>query len=311
MSDKSNWWDDTESKPVDLFSGNTPRTMPASTPNTKKWWESSEDKDVDLFSKSSSEAPKSNFAYNYANAAKPMLEGPKEKTWSDFAKYMGSESAKGAINTLATPFRLGWDSSKRPEQPNFEDNISGSIVRGVPVARNIVPVTDQDKQYMMEHPNYETAGNIAGTVGTGLATGGLGVGSGALGYMGTQGLVNAGIGIADRESAGKSPSDVRNGAILDFLGGAGSAGIGRLGGSQALDKITDLFTPRAFDTISKYIPLGEYKTKILGALADKIGTTPVQAGINSAVQSGERYITDNLTPGDKEKLRILRAQGGS
>lgn len=293
----------------ELDVGNSPRSLAASpsavaTPSSSKkpWYE-----ELDVPAepqKSTQEIP--SFASNYAKAAKPLVGGTApEKTWSDFAKYMGSESAKGVVNTLAAPFRMGWDAGRREETPNFEDNISGSVVRGVPVARNIIPTTEADKQYMAAHPNYETAGNIAGTVGTGLATGGLGVGSGALGYMGTQGLVNAGIGMADRETAGKSAQEVRNGAIMDFLGGTGSAALGRLGGSQALDKVTDFFTPRAFDTLSKFIPLGEYKSKVLGALADKVGSKPSQAAINSTIQSGERAIADNMSPSEREKLRIL------
>ena len=155
------------------------------------------------------------------------------KTWADFGRMFVNESAKGAMDTIAAPFRYGWDAGRKDSTPEFHDSIAGGMARGVPIARNFIPETEQDRQFQQNYPNAEKYANLSGEALPALATSGLGapVNSGImqlLKYGATQGAANAGIGAADRATsdlnaplkdvAAKAVSGIPQDAAFGFAG---------------------------------------------------------------------------------------------
>jgi len=144
-------------------------------------------------------------------------------SWKDLGKMAVEDWSKSLMSAVATPARWGWDAGKWYEQtkaklsgdqkaidkanaiPDFHDSMSGSMVRGVPVVRDMVPQSEGDIKWQQEHPTAEAVGNFAGAMVPALAT--MGVGAPVAGantwgnaarYAATQSGINTGLNTADR-----------------------------------------------------------------------------------------------------------------
>lgn len=151
-----------------------------------------------------------------------------EDDWEN--KYATSSSSNDNTTASSTSFipSIGGVVKKEDEKytnPKYwlAQGLGGTVTRGIPGIRNLIPITETQQKGMEEHPNIETLGNVTGAMLPAAVTGGIGASPttasmlSALKYGLTQGGINAGINTADRiiENPNASGGDLAKSAATD------------------------------------------------------------------------------------------------
>ena len=263
-----------------------------------KWWEEAES------------AP---------SAAAPATNGGGGKWWEGLENDDAGSSPQEATPKF-TP-RVGGVVKKEDEKyskPKYwiAQGLGGTVTRGIPFVRDMIPITESQQEGMAQHPNIETLGNVTGGALGMLPTAGAGGGLGLMGQMGTQGAINMGTGYADRafHDPNISPQEQKRGLTLDALGGV----LGPLAGKAVSPNMVPRnATPGSaaedawLNTVEKQ---SKSASKWLGSIIpDKLrGWLPFGEPIDDALTAaGKAYPANQVMTPDKQRVLNSLLQGST
>lgn len=168
--------------------------------------------------------------------------------------------------------------------------------------QSLVHVNAEDQKYSAAHPNWDTAGQVTGSVATGLALPVAGAGAGLLARAGISAAQNAALGGLDSYTRGGNPWE---GVTLGAGMGAGAGAISHFGRSDVLGSIARHLAGVGLGAVGGAAgaemegtdPLAAAMTgAATGAAGEAVGAAakPLAAGARAAETSAGANVGDRL-----------------